>query len=185
MLSNWQEKIALHGDVASFEELYLHYSPELLRFGMSFLSDREMVEDIVAETFAGLWKKREKLAEIDNIRVYLYACIRNAALNHLQHQQKRMFFPFDQLNVELQPFFETQDPERQCIDRELQAAVARAVDALPPKCRMIFRLAREEGLRYKEIAAILNISVRTIDSQVAIALKRIHAAISPYLVRYP
>ena len=185
MISAWQEKIALHDDAASFEQLYLHLSPELTRFAASFLPDLALAEDIVAETFVTLWKKRSTLQAIDNLRVYLYSCIRNAALNHIQHHQKRMFFPFDQLDVPLESYLDASDPERQYISRELHDAAARAVEALPPKCRMIFRLAREEGLRYKEIASILNISVRTIDSQVAIALKRIHAAIAPYLVRYP
>lgn len=147
--------------------------------------DHSLAEDIVADTFVTLWKKRSTLQAIDNLRVYLYSCIRNASLNYIQHHQKRMFFPFDQLDVPLESYFDTSNPEQQYISRELHDAAARAVEALPPKCRMIFRLAREEGLRYKEIASILNISVRTIDSQVAIALKRIHTAIAPYLVRYP
>lgn len=185
MISIWQEKIAVNNDAAAFERLYLHVAPELTRFACSFVKEPAIAEDIVAETFATLWKKRATLMEIENLRVYLFSSIRNASLNHLQQQQRTAFYSFDQLSVALGSYFSTANPEQQYITRELAAAVAQAVESLPPKCRMIFKLAREERLRYKEIAAILNISVRTIDSQVAIALRRIHTAIAPYLVKYP
>jgi RNA polymerase sigma-70 factor (ECF subfamily) len=69
-------------------------------------------------------------------------------------------------------------PERMLITKEMASQINKAVDALPPKCKLVFKLVREEGLKYREAAEILNISPRTVDTQMTIALKKIACAIT-------
>lgn len=101
----------------------------------------------------------------------------------MQRRDRITFYAFEEMEVLLEPLEAPQNPEQQLISLEITQAMQAAIDNLPPKCRLIFRLAKEEKLKYKEIAAILSISVRTIDSQLAIALQRIHNAVDTHLVK--
>ncbi|HEX6914237.1 MAG TPA: sigma-70 family RNA polymerase sigma factor, partial [Chitinophagaceae bacterium] len=84
--------------------------------------------------------------------------------------------PFDFINIELQPLVET--PYDVLVTREMSGRMQQAIESLPPRCKMIFKLVREDGLQYKEVAGILNISVKTIDAQMAIAVKKICSALN-------
>lgn len=183
MISTWQENIALNNDSNAFKALYLHLMPGLSKFAHSFLKDSLAAEDIVADIFAGLWGNRSELMKVDNLRVYLFASVRNACMNYLQRRDRITFYAFEDMDVLLEPLVTTTNPEQQLIVGEMTQAMQEAIDKLPPKCRLIFKLAKEEKLKYKEIAAILSISVRTIDSQLAIAFQRIHAAVDSHLVK--
>lgn len=185
MIKEWQRSITVNNDENAFQSLYLHLAPSLIRFAESFLKqDKSLSEDIVAEIFASLWERRQTLQTIEHLKVYLFTCVRNAALNHLEKMERTSFYSFDELEVVLSPLIADRDPEKDMISEETMQAIQEAMDALPAKCRLIFRLAKEEGMRYKEIAAILNISVRTIDSQIAIALRKIHETLAPRLQKY-
>ncbi|HEY9258779.1 RNA polymerase sigma-70 factor [Chitinophaga sp.] len=183
MINTWQENIALNNDSNAFKALYLHLMPGLSKFAQSFLKDSLAAEDIVADIFAGLWSNRSELMKIDNLRVYLFASVRNACMNYLQRRDRITFYAFEDMEVLLEPLVTTSNPEQQLIMGEITQAMQEAIDKLPAKCRLIFKLAKEEKLKYKEIAAILSISVRTIDSQLAIAFQRIHAAVDSHLVK--
>ena len=185
MIKDWQRSISVNNDESAFQSLYLHLAPPLIRFANSFLKeDRALSEDIVAEIFAGLWERRQTLMNIEHLKVYLFTCVRNAALNHLEKMERTSFYSFEELEVVLAPLISAQDPEKDMISGETMEAVQEAMNALPAKCRLIFRMAKEEGLRYKEIADILNISVRTIDSQIAIALRKIHESLALHPKKY-
>ena len=69
------------------------------------------------------------------------------------------------------------------ITADMVNKILEAVNQLPPRCKLVYKFIKEDGLRYKEVAAILNISVKTIDNQLAIALKKIGAAINVNLKR--
>ena len=83
--------------------------------------------------------------------------------------------PFDYLDTSIDEF--AADPYDLMITSEMMASMHQAIEALPPRCKMIFKLIREDGLKYKEVAEILNISVNTIDVQMAIAVKKICTAL--------
>lgn len=183
MIYTWQKDIAVNNDSNAFKALYLHLMPGLSKFAHSFIKDTLAAEDIVADIFASLWSNRSGLMKIENLRVYLFASVRNACMNYLQRRDRITFYAFEEMEVLMEPLVVATDPEQQLILGEMTLAMQDAIDKLPPKCKLIFRLAKEEKLKYKEIAAILSISVRTIDSQLAIALQRIHAAVDTHLVK--
>lgn len=183
MITTWQKNIALNNDSNAFKALYLHLMPGLSKFANSFVKDPLAAEDIVADLFAGLWSNRSNIMKIEQLKVYLFTSVRNACMNYLQRRDRITFYAFEEMEVLLEPLEAPQNPEQQLISLEITQAMQAAIDNLPPKCRLIFRLAKEEKLKYKEIAAILSISVRTIDSQLAIALQRIHNAVDTHLVK--
>lgn len=164
------------GDQAAFRQVFTHFYKRLNQFALSIVKTRESAEEIVEDVFVRIWQQRETLPSIQNLRVYLYTATKNSSLNYLSRTATASITePFDHIHVELNESALT--PEQILITAEIQQKIQKAVEALPPRCKMIFKLVREDGLKYKEIAQILNISVNTIDAQMAIAVKRIALAI--------
>lgn len=164
------------GDQAAFRQLYALFYKRLYHFALALVKIRESAEEIVEDVFVRIWQQREKLQGIKNLRVYLYTATKNASLNYLSQKARQSITePFDNIHVELNN--SSISPEQILISAEIHKKIIDAVEALPPRCKMIFKLVREDGLKYKEISEILNISVNTIDAQMAIAVKRITGAI--------
>lgn len=174
-LRQLQEGIA-SGDQAALKELYRLLYKKLVQFAYVLVRSRELSEEVVEDVFIKLWNKRGHILDIQNLKVYLYIATKNTALNYLSKRAIELTTaPFDYLDIETADI--DASPEQLMITAEMLRKMQVAVDALPPRCKMIFKLIREDGLRYKEVSDILGISVNTIDAQMAIAVKRISAAL--------
>lgn len=170
-----QSEIA-EGNETAFSELYTLMGNRLLKFAVSILHSREIAEEVVEDAFIKLWTNRVKITAIDNLPVYLYVAVKNLSLNKISERARQLLTrPFDGIEPELQAL--TDDPYSLLITAEMLSKMNHAINRLPPRCKMIFKLVREDGLRYKEVAEILNISVNTIDAQMAIAVQRIASAL--------
>lgn len=177
-LYHLQKKVAL-GDEKAFRQLFNHFASPLTRFAFSITQDKEAALEMMDEVFVKVWKNRSKLPDITNLKTYLYTSIKNASLNYLSQKARvhhNEFFDLDNL-----PFVDHQSPEQMLIAKEIFKKISNAVDSLPPKCRIIFRLVREDGLKYREVAEILNISVKTVDAQMVIAVKKISEKVKFHL----
>lgn len=164
------QRIAESNDQQAFKELFWQYYDCLLYFSNSFVKCKEAAEEIVEDVFVSVWNKRKTLPGISNLRTYLYVATKNLSINHLQ----RSGYPFedlDQLDVYL--ISPAPSPEHIIIASEMQQAINKAVGELPPRCRIIYKLVKEDGLRYKEVADILQISPRTVENHIATALRKI------------
>jgi RNA polymerase sigma-70 factor (family 1) len=171
------------GDERAFRQLFDHYAERLTTFAFSIVKSREASMEVVDEIFVKLWKQRSQAAAIQHIRTYLYTAVKNASLNYLSAKANRQIAePFDFINIQLQ---DDHDPEQQLITNELFSKIRSAVEELPPRCKMIFKLVREDGLKYKEVADILNLSVNTVDAQMVIAVKRISEKVRGHFDFYP
>lgn len=160
------------GDESAFTQLYLRFGKKLTQFALNLVRSKETAEELVEDVFVKLWSNRAHITDIDNITVYLYVAVKNRSLNALsQKAHELVSAPFDFLETTVDDF--ASDPYELMITSEMLERMRRAVDTLPPRCKMIFKLIREDGLRYKEVADILNISVNTIDVQMAIAIRKI------------
>ena len=165
------------GDQAAFRQIYAHFFKRLYQFAFAMIKTRESAEEIVEDVFVRIWQQREGVSAIRNLRVYLYTATKNAALNYLsQKARQNITEPFDHIAIDLDG--SAGSPEQLLITAETYRKIQTAVEALPPRCKMIFKLVREDGLKYREIAEILNISINTIDAQMAIAVKRISLSIA-------
>ncbi len=168
-----QEKIALYEDMKAYEELYEVLGKGLRRFANIFVKSNEVAEEIVSDVFIKLWQMRSRLPEIDNLKVYCYTITRNFSYNYLTRHYKTVVVSLDDVSPET--MIAIGDPESLCISGEMVDRIKAAIDSLPPQCRIIFQLVRDEGLRYKEAAEVLNVSVLTVRNQVAIATRKIAA----------
>ena len=174
-LRELQQKIAIDDELA-FTQLYLRFGKRLIQFSHSLVRSKEIAEELVEDVFVKLWANRTHIIEIENLTVYLYVSVKNRSLNVLSQKARELVTaPFDYLDTPPDEF--ATDPYDLMITSEMMASMRHAIDELPPRCKMIFKLIREDGLRYKEVADILNISVNTIDVQMAIAVKKICAAL--------
>jgi RNA polymerase sigma-70 factor (ECF subfamily) len=172
-----QQKIALYEDMKAYEQLYNLLFDGLHRFSYAFVRSREVAEEIVSDVFIKLWQIRSRLADIDNLKVYLYTIARNFSYNYLTRHYKKAVLSLDDTDPEI--FITIEDPEALCISAELVQKIRAAIAQLPPQCRIIFQLVKEEGMRYKEVAEVLHLSTLTVRNQVAIASKKI-AELLPY-----
>ena len=170
VLQGIKEKIAL-GDEKAFRQLFDCFAPKLIQFAFAIVREKDGSVEIVDEVFIKIWKQKELAPLIRNLKVYLYSAVKNTALNYLSGKARSAITePFDFVTVQLQ---DEHCPEQQLITSEIFEKIRAAVEELPPRCKIIFKLVREDGLKYKEVAEILNISVNTIDAQMVIAVKRI------------
>ena len=160
------------GDQKAFAELYGQFRYRLCRFSFTIIHNREIAEEIVEDIFVSLWNNRNNISKIENLPVYLYVSVKNRSLNELSRKAKELITaPYDFLDFEIDD--KVDNPQEKMITNEMFHRMHKAVNDLPARCKMIFKLVREDGLKYKEVSQILNISVNTIDVQMAIAVKRI------------
>lgn len=171
-----QRWIANDGDERAFGQLYMAFMPKLLQFAMSIVKNKELAEEVVSDVFIKLWQNKEKLLEVENLKLYLYVSTKNTSLNYLSRHFRKDILPIDEMDIKISSL--QFNPEQTLLTTEMINKINAAINNLPPKCKVIFKLAKEDGLKYKEIAHLLNISVKTIDNQIIIALKKISAAVN-------
>lgn len=181
-LQLFQRQITENNDRQAYKTWHAGCFSPLFSFARSIVKSNETAEEIVSDLFIRLWEQRQRLGEIENLRVYLYVSIRNACLNYLSRKNREIITYFDNYEVDT-PSIDS-GPEELAITAEMKEKIEQAIDRLPPRCKMIFRLVREEGLRYREVSEIMGISINTIDAQMAIAVKRIAQAISLDFTRH-
>lgn len=171
------EKI-ISGDIKAFETLFNDYYERLAYFAYQFLKDKDGAEDVVQEMFSKLWINRQQLSVETSINAYLYGAVRNACLNHLKHQKVKEAY----LSASVIPLeYDNHIPSH--IDaQDLELLIQSSIIDLPPERQKIFLLSREQGLKYKEIAATLGISVKTVEAQMGAALRFLRERLKEYMV---
>lgn len=166
------------GEENAYRQLFRIFYKPLSQFAFTIVKSMEQAEEIASDVFVNVWKNRERLLEIGSLKVYLYVAAKNLSLNYLNRQQLQ-HFSLDELKVEMS--LPDSSPEQLMISGEMARRMADAVNKLPPRCKIIYKLVREDGLKYKEVARVLDISVNTIDVQMAIAAKKISESLKLYL----
>lgn len=178
-----QQKIAENNDDHAFGQLYIGYFYNLQKFANSIIKNRELAEEIVSDVFIKIWQNRANLIKVENLKLYLYISTKNTALNYLSRHFRKKIISLDEMSLNIPAV--SYNPENLMITNEAVKKIEFAIQNLPLRCRLIFKLAKEDGLKYNDIAKLLNISVNTIDNQMAIALKKISSAINFDFKKFP
>lgn len=168
-------KMTAENDQHAFREFYDHFFVTLFRFTCSLTKNREQAEEITHDVFVQCWQKRHELRNVRNPEVYLFVSARNRVVDY---HRKLSSTPSLQLGEEEETLQLSPDPEQLFITAEMMGKMEEAILELPPKCREVFVLVKQYGLRYKEVAAILNLSVKTVENQLAIAIRKLTASVS-------
>lgn len=153
--------------LSRFESLYRQYRPVLVNFAKNIVNNFSDADEIVNDVFLAIWEKRDQLELTPGLKNYLFTSVKNRCLNHIKKARLAFAEMPDELPVA------TLDPG---ILERMQAAetnkkVQILIDALPAKCRQVFLLSRMHELSYKEISELLDISPKTVENQIGIALK--------------
>jgi RNA polymerase sigma-70 factor (ECF subfamily) len=164
-------QVALHDDTLAYRELFIIYHQKLVAFSASITHCIESSEEIVSDVFMKIWLQRRNLTTIDNFHLYIYIITKNLSINRLLKDKKRRSFSLDEMEVNLTSLH--LDPEMMMITAEMSRRIQEAIQSLPPRCRLIFKLIKEDGLSYKETAELLELALKTIENQMTIAFKKI------------
>ncbi|SES88374.1 RNA polymerase sigma-70 factor, ECF subfamily [Prevotella sp. kh1p2] len=149
----------------AFEKLFLKYHGKVLRFVTMFIGDEDEAKDVAQDIFTHLWQKRQSMGNIQNLDNYFYITARNAALRSIRHH-----IIIERLNnqhTEIADVPELDTPE---FTSRLEACIREAIDQMPGQRRRIFEMSRYENMSHQEIADKLNISKRTVDKHISLAL---------------
>lgn len=170
------QQLSLASNDRAITILYHHYFQRLYQFALSIVKTKMLAEEVVEDVFIKVWSNPSAFAQIQNLSVYLFAAVRNQALNCLQKEERHTTLTLLQEQEE-QRIEQTISPVEYLVLSEMLQSLNTVVESLPERCRCVFKLVREEGFKYGEVAEILNISINTVNNQMAIAISRICAAL--------
>ncbi|WP_020529732.1 RNA polymerase sigma-70 factor [Flexithrix dorotheae] len=184
-LRNWSKSLSLiaKGNKREFKVLFDFYLDELCDFANNYLHSPELAEEVVCDVFIKIWEKRKRVPEIQNIKSYLYKAVKNQSLKLLEKESK---FPHLQSDTSFSSYVhenlvEYNNPESALLYNSLYKEIDEAIESLPFQCKTTFKMVKENGLKYKEVAEILNISVNTVENHMGKALKRLRKRFQEYL----
>lgn len=165
------------GDHKAFEAIYRYYFSNLAQFVLRYVGSKRAAEDLIQNVFSSLWENREKVEPKGTLRAYLYSAARYQAYNHISRKKGGEHINLESLHsLESKPAF----PEEQIEYKEFSAAFYRAVQQMPEKRRHIYLLHRENHLTYREIADVLNISIKTVETQMSRSIKYLTKKLSHF-----
>ncbi|MBI1306698.1 MAG: RNA polymerase sigma-70 factor [Bacteroidetes bacterium] len=163
-------------DQKAFELVFRTYYAELCHFANKYLKSEAESEELVQDVFCRLWQKLDSISIQTSLKSYLYSSVRNASFNFLKHQL--LIQQHAENYTKQNDAFET---DSQVEVGELQSQIAAAISKLPDRCREVFMLSRQRGLKYREIADEMNISVKTVEVQMGKALSILRKELQSYL----
>ena len=156
-------------DETQFNQLFNTYYQPLCFFCNGYIKDLDLARSLVQQVFVDLWLKQNKVRIKQNIKSYLYASVRNKSIDYLRHQKQFIHLTEKDKDIREVPFHDLIQ------QAETLEQINQSINQLPEKCKEIFLLCRFDGLKYKQIAHKLNISVKTVEMQMGIALKKLRS----------
>lgn len=172
------KKISQNDDEKAFRDLFNIYHGKLIDIAKFYVSEDYASKEIVSEVFIKIWKGRSGLENINNMGAYLFTATKRQSLNYIRNNKKKVQYSLEE--KEVNTFIEINSPEKIMISKEFEAVLTKAIKDLPSKCRLVYSLVKDDGMKYMEVAEVLDISVKTVEMHVGKALKRIKFAFRNY-----
>ncbi len=163
-------KVIFNDDQSAFEKIYKSYYNRLFRLAVSIVKSEELANEVYDDVMLNVWQKRRELRHVNNFTVYLYVSVKNASLRQLSKASKISYIHIDE-NFDVQDT--TPTIQEELMSLELLAIINQSIAELSPQCKLVFKLVKEDGLKYKEVAEILNVTVKNVEYHMGNALKKI------------
>ncbi len=164
-------------DPLAFEKFFKDKYRMFCHLALRYTNNDTVAEEIVQEVLVKVWERRDQIDVKGSLTAYIALSVKNTCINYLKHQQIITNFEKNELiHASIETYAEN-FPD----NTELEAMIFDAIDKLPPKRKQIFLLSRIDGLKYHEIASKLNLSVKTVEAQMGIALKQLRVMLKDYL----
>lgn len=172
MFNDQKDKALIaQGNQNKFRQLMEFTADELLHFAMGFLRNKEVAEEIVSDVYVKIWNNRTDIVKILNLKSYLFICVKNGCLSHLRKIKNDKIVLLDEYKDF--HFLPVEGPESENINGEMLNDIHKAIESLPPRCKLAFTLAKINGLRHKEIAEVMSVSEKTVNNHLVSAVKKI------------
>lgn len=172
---------ALRDDREAFRLFFHHYYTRLIRFASLFDSNRSDAEDTVSEVMVRMFQRRKELFLLENFEPYLFRAVKNEALNKLRSD--KVFLSFSQVVFPANAQ-DRIDPHEMLMGTELDRQINKLIKRLPPKRQQVYRLIKDDGMCYKDVAQLMDISERTVEVHLKIAVRELRSSIIGYLEGY-
>jgi len=163
-------------NIELYEQLFKHYYKHLIFFSYRYVKDKQIAEDVVHDVFVNIWNKKDKLDFTLNFKTYLYTAVRNQSL-----KQIKKTIEYVQVEVDVIQSKHYSTPETIMEQNEFEKTISKAISELPEKRREIFYMHRFDNLTYSEIALTLNLSIKTVETQMSRSLKFLREKLSTIL----
>ncbi|MCU0443078.1 MAG: RNA polymerase sigma-70 factor [Bacteroidia bacterium] len=171
------ERLA-NNEHGALELLFKQYYKPLVRFANEIVKSKDQAEDMVQEVFVKIWEKRNQMTPQMQLKSYLYVAVKNHCLNQLKLNDRKYWMEDD---MEDDIRLSIPDASEQVDAKQLQSKIEDAINALPPKCSLIFKMSRFEEKSYKEIAEALELSIKTVENQMGKALALLRQSVGSYI----
>lgn len=173
------KKLSESPDRALYDYFFNKYYPKLIWFALLFVKQHCAAEEVVSDVMLNIFKKRKKLAETDNIEGYIFISVKNQSLKYLRKSNRQVYTDYTESENDL--YMTTSvSPEYEYLENEFHQVVKSTIDALPPKRKLVFKLIKEDGLKYNDVAKLLDLSVKTIETHMGLALKSLKKNVERY-----
>ncbi len=165
------------GNLAGFDGLFRKYVPRLIAFADSYLHDTREAEGIAQEVFMKIWETRETVDETRSFGNYVFVIAKHLILNRIRKQKSERRYIEQELS-----FAETgaNKTEHQVLFNELKEIIDQAINAMPPRRKEVFILSRQKGMSHGAIAKKLDISVKTVEAQIRLAIRDIRDSLKKH-----
>lgn len=167
------------GNENMFELLFRQYYNSLCNYANGIVKDVDEAEDMVQQVMITIWEKRNALQITTSLKSYLFRAVHNASLNSIRKQKTITLYT--ESNLHSQEMSEVATSGN-VMTKELNSQIGVAIEKLPQQCRMVFKLSRFENMKYAEIAAHLEISVKTVENHMGKALKLLRMELKDFLI---
>ncbi len=165
------------GDPKAFESVFLYYHNKITTFIRAIIKSKTDAEDLTQDIFIKIWNNRTTIDTQRSFHTYMYTIARNAAINYLKHKAINATYltnlPYTDIDI---------CPEALLFAKEIKLLVEMTVSQMPDRRKEIYMLSRNEGFTNDEIATRLNISKKTVENQLTLALQSIRKVISAFLI---
>lgn len=162
------------GDESAFTILFNQYKDKLYSFILHLTSSEDKSRDSVQDTFLKIWMKRENLAEVENFNAYIFTIARNVALDALKKKARES----EVLAKLIKPEGDGDNDPSMLYAKEINEKLQEAIAALPPQQKLVYTMAREQGMKHEEIARQLDLSPSTVKNHMTAAIRSIQMYIS-------
>lgn len=168
-------------DQAAFEMIFHRYWEKLFSYLYNRLHNKIASEEIVQEVLISIWEKRKTLSIHTSLSSYLYKAAKYRMLNYIRSEKVRKTYFSDFLETQISLVSDPLGPQLQNVS-DLKDLIEKRLQELPPKCREVYRMSREEHIPNQEIADRLRISKKTVENYLTIALKHLRVHLSEYIM---
>lgn len=166
------------GDTQSFEVLFERYAERLHNFAFKYVQHSEVAEELMMDVMFWLWQHREQADDIEQLAPYLFKAIRNKVFDHLRKSALKTV-PLEAIPEQWDYATDSNVAHQRLELAELEAHYYRTLSSLPPQCKKVFELSREEELSHAEISTALNISKKTVEGHITNAIKVMRRNLPP------